>query len=244
LELIQVLAFEEYLKLHLKYQYLYKFTPKNVFKEYVACLYQLRLDYPKTNPLNLIAKLLLNSLYGRFGMIDEFPDISIFKDKNSFNKFMLESNNQDVFETIDLGNSLLVKHRSEDKNQQNMLYGNLETHNTNIAIASAITAYARIHMSQFKNSLDFNLYYSDTDSIYIDNPLPDNLVNSKVLGKMKLENILNKAIFLAPKVYYLITESGNHIYKVKGLSHDVLLTLNNFKDLLLKQSFLEKIQTK
>lgn len=34
-------------------------------------------------------------------------------------------------------------------------------------------------MSQFKNNLNYNLYYSDTDSIYIDKPLPDHLVSDK-----------------------------------------------------------------
>jgi hypothetical protein len=63
---------------------------------------------------------------------------------------MDESNNQNIFDIIELGENLLVKHRSEDKNQQTMLYGNLETHNVSIGIAAAITAYARIHMSQFK----------------------------------------------------------------------------------------------
>lgn len=203
----------------------------------------MRLNYPKSNPLNLVAKLLMNSLYGRFGMIDEFPDIKIFNNKKSFNEFM-KNTNLEILDTIELDDKLLVKYRSEDKNQQTMLYGNLETHNTNVAIASAITGYARVHMSYFKNNPDFILYYTDTDSAYISKPLPKDLVNSKVLGKMKLEYILDKAIFLAPKVYYLITEAGQHIYKVKGLSHDVELNFKDFENLLQKQSFLEKIQTK
>ena len=65
----------------------YKFKSKNIFKSFIDCLYQLRLKFDKTNPLNLVAKLLLNSLYGRFGMIDTFPDISIFKNKKSYLKF-------------------------------------------------------------------------------------------------------------------------------------------------------------
>jgi len=117
-------------------------------------------------------------------------------------------------------------------------------HNVSIGIAAAITAYSRIHMSQFKNNPDFNFYYSDTDSVYIDRPLPEHLVNSKVLGKMKLENVLDKAIFLAPKMYYLETEDGKIIYKVKGLSHDIELTRNDFDNLLFKESTLQKIQTK
>jgi hypothetical protein len=183
----------------------------------------------------------MNSLYGRFGMIDLFPDITIFENNKSYLNF-IDKHSDDIIEDIELGDKVLVKHRSETKDQQNMLYGNLETHNTNIAIASAITAYARIHMSQFKNNSDFNLYYSDTDSIYIDKALPESLVNSKILGMMKLEHKINKTIFLAPKVYYL--ENDKIIYKVKGLSHDIELTIKDFENLLYKESWIQKWQTK
>jgi hypothetical protein len=50
----------------------------------------------------------------------------------------------------------MVEHRSELLDQKTMLYGTLETHNVSIAIASAITAYARIHMTQFKNNPKIN----------------------------------------------------------------------------------------
>jgi DNA polymerase elongation subunit (family B) len=125
-----------------------------------------------------------------------------------------------------------------------MLYGNLETHNVSIAIAAAITAYARIHMSQFKNNPNFELYYSDTDSIFIDRPLASEFISKTELGKLKLEYELNDAIFLAPKVYYLETINGDIIYKVKGLKHIVELSKNDFINLLQKQSILEKFQNK
>jgi DNA polymerase elongation subunit (family B) len=124
------------------------------------------------------------------------------------------------------------------------MYSNLEIHNINVAIAAAITAYARIHMTQFKNNTNFNLYYSDTDSIYIDRPLPPEFISSTKLGKLKLENVLTDAIFLAPKVYYLETEDNKIIYKVKGLKHEVELTKNDFENLLFKQSNLEKFKNK
>jgi hypothetical protein len=221
----------------------YKFDKENVFKEYVDTLHKLRSQYPKTDPMNLIAKLLLNSLYGRFGMNDTFPNITIFKTFNSF-KNWFNIHNEDVINFIELGDKVLVLHRSELLDQKTELYGYLETHNVSIVIASCITAYARIHMSQFKNNPDFKLYYSDTDSAYFDRPLPDHLVSSKVLGKMKLENIIKKAIFLAPKMYYLETIDDKIIYKVKGLKHDIELTKNDFENLLFKQSILEKFQTK
>jgi len=137
---------------------------------------------------------------------------------------------------------MLVKHRAKSKDVNTLLDNASETHN--IAIASAITAYARIHMSQFKNNSDYNLYYTDTDSIYIDKPLDDSLVNNKLLSKLKLENIINKGIFLAPKVYYLETEDGKVIYKVKGLSHNINLTQNDFTNLLYKDTFVQKYQNK
>jgi hypothetical protein len=68
------------------------------------------------------------------------------------------------------------------------------------------------------------------------------MISSTILGKMKLEHIINKTIFLAPKVYYL--ENGKVIYKVKGLSHDIELTMKDFENLLYKHSWLQKWQTK
>jgi len=220
----------------------YKFQRKNIFKDYVNTLYNLRLQYPKSNPLNYIAKLLMNSLYGRFGMMDSFPNIEIM-DVSDFIKFE-EGFSDDIMDFIELDNKIMVIHRSHQIDVNTLLNGHKENHNVSIAIASAITAYARIHMSQFKNNSDFNLFYSDTDSAYFDKPLPDHLIDSKTLGKMKLEYIINKAIFLAPKVYYLETEDGKVIYKVKGLSHDVDLTIEDFENLLFKDNYLEKSQIK
>jgi hypothetical protein len=221
----------------------YKFKPKNIFKGYVGHLYSLRLKYPKTNPLNMIAKILLNSLYGRFGMNDSFPNITIFDTFKEF-KIWFKDHSEDVIDFMELGDKVLVQHRSENQDNYTDTWGGMETHNVSVGIAAAITAYARIHMSQFKNNPNFNLYYSDTDSIYIDRPLPDEFISSTILGKMKLEYVLIDAIFLAPKVYYLQMEDGKVIYKVKGLKHEVNLSLENFESLLFKESLLEKFQNK
>ena len=51
--------------------------------------------------------------------------------------------------------------------------------NSNVAIASFVSSYARIIMTKYLNREDINVYYTDTDSIFINNPLDDSLVDSK-----------------------------------------------------------------
>jgi len=176
-------------------------------------------------------------------MDDSFAEITIFENKELYQKFE-DKFASDIIDIVELDESILVKHRSTNIGDNTSLDNANETHNTNVAIASAITAYARVHMSQFKNNPDFNLYYSDTDSVYIDKPLSDDLVNEKILGQMKLENVINKAIFLSPKVYCLVTEASKLIFKVKGLSHKTEMTFNDYESLLIKDSFLQRFQTK
>jgi DNA polymerase elongation subunit (family B) len=216
----------------------YTFERKNIFKEYVDNLYSLRLNYPKSDPLNYIAKILLNSLYGRFGMDDNFSEVNII------HKDYISDFENKFFDVITAKTELEDYFLVEIKNIGNIVEAEESTHNINVGIASAITAYSRVHMSQFKNNPDYNLYYSDTDSVYIDKPLSEDLVNSKVLGKMKLEYIIEKGIFLSPKVYCLLTEENKLIYKVKGLSHDIELTMNDLEQLLYKDTFIRKLKTK
>lgn len=130
--------------------------------------------------------------------------------------------------------------------ESNQIESSSSIHNTNIAIAAGITAYSRINMSQFKNNPNINLYYTDTDSIYVDedSELDLTLIDNKILGKLKLEYICKKAIFLSPKVYCLQLESDELIYKVKGLKHKVELTMNDFEQLLYKDSILKKLKIK
>jgi hypothetical protein len=216
----------------------YKFERKNIFKDYVDTLYSLRRRYPSSNPLNYIAKILLNSLYGRFGMDDNFSEVNIV------HKDYISDFENKFFDLISSKTELEDYFLIETKNIENIIDDENSTHNINVGIAAAITAYSRIHMSQFKNNLSFNLYYSDTDSVYVDKPLSEDLVNSKILGKMKLEHIINKAIFLSPKVYCLLSDNNELIYKVKGLKHEIELTMNDFETLLNKDVFIQRHQSK
>jgi hypothetical protein len=81
------------------------------------------------------------------------------------------------------------------------LKSNFKNVKTNVAIASAVTSYARIHMIPYK--LLSGTVYTDTDSIFTTDTLPDHLIGTD-LGLMKDEldgNIIQEAYFLGIKQY-------------------------------------------
>ena len=90
-------------------------------------------------------------------------------------------------------------------------------------------------MSYFKNREDFNLYYSDTDSMCTDKPLDPKYIGDE-LGQFKLEHSFDEAVFLAPKVWGGKTEYYETV-KVKGLKNPVKFEL--LKTLLKKGNSLQ-----
>jgi DNA polymerase elongation subunit (family B) len=184
--------------------------------------------------MNFIAKILLNSLYGRFGMIENFINAKVIH-KDLSGKYQFD-NLDKIANVIDLGEYEIIA--TQDEVDENA------THNVSVAIAAAITAYSRIHMSQFKNNPDIKLYYTDTDSVYTDSEIDKNLIDNKVLGALKLENICKNAIFLAPKTYILELINEKLIVKIKGLKNLADLNLKDFDSLLYKDNILSRRHVK
>jgi hypothetical protein len=210
----------------------YQFKQGDLFSKFVNTLYELRLKYPKGDPMNLIAKLLMNSLYGKFGMGTELTKMDIFSVKtieDTANVIkIVESYGESIHDwTIFDDYAIIVRNAKLEylTQKDGTLYHESDI---NVAIASTITAAARSYMSIIKNK-HFRLYYSDTDNGVIDAELLEELVGS-ALGQFKLEHTVEKAIFLAPKIYALITDKGEEIIKVKGKTPLAASTLT-FKDL-------------
>jgi len=235
-------------------------------------MYNLRLKYPKEDPMNLTSKLLMNSLYGRFGMNTNHSLVQ-FMDELKYSKFL--TNTDKNISILDIeqfkldfnsnSNSNSIKYLVEYSKDVNMkrINSNFIINNSSIAIAAAITAEARIFMSIFKNNPHIKLYYSDTDSIFINlNPdqlnelfkekFPQGIVSNKGLGLLKLENVINKAIFLAPKCYWLELADGTRKVKIKGVKSsfiqkaidEEILTFETFKSMLNKDNSLVLNQEK
>jgi hypothetical protein len=107
-----------------------------------------------TGALRFISKLLLNSLYGRFGM-------SPVKYETILNENV--DLNQSIYDSTALdGNSYLIDKPLSEFRSMNPLI--------NISIAAAITAYSRIHINKYKNIPDNPCIYTDTDSVILTKP--------------------------------------------------------------------------
>jgi hypothetical protein len=97
-----------------------------------------------------------------------------------------------------------------------------------------------------KNNENIKLYYTDTDSLFTNlnefelNKIIPSAIGPEI-GKLKKEYGVNRAIFLAPKSYFLELDSesgGKNIIKIKGLSSEVAnnsgITFEAFYEVLKK----------
>lgn len=165
----------------------YQFNTGDLFSKYINVMYELRLQYAKGDPMNLIAKLLMKSLYGKFGMKIDMMKSDIYslnknKDKAELYKIIKGIEASNITDIIKFDEKVIIIRPINLINESQDDYV-IDGTNVNIAIASTVTANARVHMSMFKNNPKYNLYYTDTDSIVIDKPLHANHVGSK-LGQL------------------------------------------------------------
>jgi hypothetical protein len=210
----------------------YYFEKGNIFSKFVTDLYNLRINN-KGSALDTIAKLMVNSLYGRFGM--EILNISY--------KFINMQNIFSEYEIVDyldlLENGALITYKdSKLLNKEQSI---------SISISSAITAYARCYLITIIYDLiklGINVYYLDTDCIVTDKPIPSEYVG-KELGLFKLEKVYKEFIALGPKIYYGLPEDGTKPdIKIKGYKNITNLSINDFRNLLTYNKELELYHTK
>jgi hypothetical protein len=124
-----------------------------------------------------IIKLLLNSLYGKYG------------EKRIKNKIIIGKSNLKYY--IDEVN--LIGYQEEYK----------ATDYSNVQIAAWITSGARCLLYEYMRNYKDNLFYCDTDSIFTDCAIDEKHISEKEVGKLKLEGSYKEAIFLSQKMYAL-----------------------------------------
>ena len=184
------------------------YTEKKIFDSYSTHYYNERLKVKKTNESkSMFYKLLLNSLYGKFG-------------QKVFTKKCMVSSNQEIFDIIGKDNKLInIEFVGDDKmiieyetTGDEFEIGKL------IRLSSYITALSRSKLSEIMRDIGHeHIYYCDTDSIFTDKKPSDKFIDNNILGKWKLECEIKKALFLSPKSYYYEDVNEEICKKSKGV---------------------------
>lgn len=213
----------------------YLFERENIFKDYVSVLHQIKQNTDKSNPMYLIAKLLLNSLYGKFGMTDDLATHKIIN-INNLENFI---NSKDRITITELSDDLILISYHEINDDK--FINDYTDMNISVGVAAAIASYSRIQMTKFKNLSYNKMYYTDTDSAIMEKPLDNSLVGNH-LGQMVLEKEYKEFVALAPKVYGGILNNGKEFSKIKGFSKQI--SYKDFKSLLIKDKSLKLKQNK
>jgi len=186
------------------------YTGKKIFNIFSEYFYNQRLLCKKSNIAKaLFFKLLLNSLYGKFGQ-NPYTKKEMVKDANEMYKCLGKDRILIGFELLDNGN-ILFEYEDTDNDKQ---IGSL------VRFASYITACSRSKLSDIMRDIGHeHIYYCDTDSIFTDKKPSNKYISNDKLGKWKLEcEPIIHANFVAPKSYNYITEDEEEDSKFKGIN--------------------------
>ena len=167
-----------------------------IFKDFVDFFYKSRLQFKKegNKEFTYITKLLMNSLYGKFGQkITEYQAVA----KNS----KLPDHAGTTYDTT-LGR--LIKYRCIDGIIE-IEKGEHEANDSFVAIAASITAGARVYLGTLLEQAQWdNVLYCDTDSLFVNKIGYDNLKNridQTKLGFLKLEDVADSITIHGNKRY-------------------------------------------
>lgn len=165
-----------------------------IFNEYVETFFDIK-QKNKGNALGVISKLMLNSLYGKFGMKRERESVEFL---TSSTKNYSEFDNE-------LG---LVLVSSSSRSKFILPY-----------LAGYITDLARLEHFKLMQRNPASQFYCDTDSIFTSSMTDYKHLVSKKLGAISYEGTY-EGIFLSPKSYALRDQEGNEEITFKGFSSD------------------------
>jgi len=205
--------------------YLYKYS-YNLFDSYIDLFYKMKKENNNNKAKRTIAKLFLNSLYGKFGQHKNHTEYEA-KDKPSNLteplRYAIEENGIKTFIT-DYGDFITYSKQGEIKYAPE--------------IAGAISSYARMKLYEYVKLAGFeNVIYCDTDSIHCKGHFLDSYVGDE-LGQLKIEKS-GQGEYLAPKFYRI-----NEDWTSKGINikKDKLIGTEGQKQIWLCKRF-EKVKT-
>lgn len=175
--------------------YVFPYTVRP-FNRFIETFYSIKQRSEKGGADYLISKLLMNSLYGKFGMKRERDQIVMTHPNEAFEKgYIPYDDDLDLYLRPTISKAQYVLPH----------------------IAAYITSYARLELYRWMEQCGTDLFYCDTDSIITGRELP----TGTELGQLKLEGRFERGYFVCPKVYCLI--NGKHVIKrAKGFDKEYI----------------------
>ncbi len=183
----------------------------NPFKIFIEKMYALRREAQENNDeaLSYTAKILMNSLYGKFGQKNKGEAIEFASGEKRRELLANGRTFTDYGDYITFDEERIVEHQ---------FFG----------LAAFITAYARLKLYSYIEKVKVVLY-CDTDSVHTTDEIPDEFLGN-ALGMMKLE-YTGKAAYAGKKLYALekkvkakgVTIGGNN--GDGGINYDTIREL-------------------
>lgn len=197
------LIYKNYNIHHIEYKGGWKFKVNNtMFTKYVQKYYKMKKEADKSGNRvkRTIAKLFLNSLYGKFGQ-----------------------NPKRAKKYPKLGEDGKIRLKYDIECEENEPIYRISKNFNYLPVAIFVTAIARwkIVNDILKIGVE-NWVYTDTDSIVTLVPLPKLMVDDVKLGKYKIEHVMKRFKTLGQKTYYGIDIKGKKVIAIAGCSKKAL----------------------
>ena len=175
------------------------------------------LEYPKIqhNPgLRALAKMMLNSMWGKFGQRLNKTQVQDFDDPQAFHHF-LNSDARDVKHVSVVNDNIVEAHYQLQKEDIPV------SPNLNIFVACFTTCWARLRLYEALELLGQRVLYFDTDSvIYLEEPGQPNPPLGDYLGQftseLKADDHITEFVSGGPKNYGYQTKNDKVECKVRG----------------------------
>ncbi len=183
------------------------YSKSSLFRDFVSDFYALRLKYrdEANTGFEAICKLIINSLYGKFGQTGINQKVIGRSDPDIiYHMPVLHAQTGEKFYQTSVGGVIYEEHRIG------------ESYNAIPVIAAHVTANARLYLLSLIKKAGFeNVYYCDTDSLIVNSTgyyLLESEIEPNTLGKLKIETQSGWLRVNAPKDYEMSERR-----KIKGI---------------------------
>ena len=163
----------------------------------------------KNPPLRFLAKIMLNSFWGKLAQSRNKRQTEIIKNCQEYFKIVNDERKEMKGELMINDDTLLVNWKFSDETNCNLS-------DNNLAVASFVTAYARIELyrllDKIENIRPGSVFYFDTDSvIFVLKQTDETIPTGEFLGELKNEitdeygeeAFITKVTAIGPKIMHM-----------------------------------------